>query len=176
MPFYPGPGVGGHCIPLDPFYLQWAARLTGEGTRFIELAEWINSRMPQVVVARVQEALNEHAIALRGGKILVMGVAYKPNVSDHRESPALECISGLQLSGADVTYADPHVPHLDEHGVSMDAVEPTPETIEAADCVVILCDHDAFDYASIAGYARLVLDTRNALGRRGLAGPNVRFL
>src|SRR5207302_8766773 len=122
----------------------WAARLTGEGTRFIELAEWINSRMPQVVVARVQEALNEHAIALRGAKVLVMGVAYKPNVSDHRESPALECILGLQGAGADVIYADPHVARLDDHGVSLEAVEPTADAISTADCVVILCDHDAF--------------------------------
>jgi len=119
--------------------------------------------------------LNEHAIALRGAKVLVMGVAYKPNVSDHRESPSLECMVGLQRAGADVTYADPHVPHLDEHGVTMDAVEPTAEVIEAADCVVILCDHDRFDYPSIAR-ARLVVDTRNALGRRGLAGPTVRLL
>jgi UDP-N-acetyl-D-glucosamine dehydrogenase len=173
MPFYPGPGVGGHCIPLDPFYLQWAARLTGEGTRFIELAEWINSRMPQVVVSRVQDALNERSIALRGARILLLGVAYKPNVSDHRESPALEVILGLQRAGANVTYADPHVPALDEHGVAMSSVSLSDGAIDTADCVVIVCDHDAFDYPTIAARAKLIVDTRNALGRRGLKNDSV---
>ena len=176
MPFYPGPGVGGHCIPLDPFYLQWAARLTGEGTRFIELAEVINSRMPQVVVSRVQDALNEHSIALRGARVLILGVAYKPNVSDHRESPALEVILGLQRAGANVSYADPHVPQLDEHGVSMRSVQLSDGAVDDADCVVIVCDHDAFDYASIAARAKLIVDTRNALGRRRLKGENVTSL
>ena len=105
-----------------------------------------------------------------------MGVAYKPNVSDHRESPALECILGLQAAGADVSYADPHVARLGEHGVSLEAVEPTADVVAGADCVVILCDHDAFDYASIAARAKLVVDTRNALGRRGLTGPTIRLL
>jgi UDP-N-acetyl-D-glucosamine dehydrogenase len=176
MPFYPGPGVGGHCIPLDPFYLQWAARVTGEGTRFIELAEWVNSRMPQVVVARVQEALNESGKALRGSKILVLGVAFKPNVRDHRESPALECIRGLMAGGAELSYSDPHVPAIHEHGIDMDASALSEETMASADCVLILTDHDAVDYATVAQHAQLVIDTRNALGRRGIGGQNVRLM
>lgn len=176
MPFYPGPGVGGHCIPLDPFYLQWAARLTGEGTRFIELAEWVNSRMPAIVVSRVADALNEHAKPLRGSNVLVLGVAFKPNVRDHRESPALDCIRGLLAGGADVSYSDPHVPEVREPGIDLDAVAPTPDTVSAADCVVILTDHDAVDYTGVVRHARIVIDTRNALGRRGLSGDNVRLL
>ncbi|MGH2785054.1 MAG: nucleotide sugar dehydrogenase, partial [Actinomycetota bacterium] len=112
MPFYPGPGVGGHCIPLDPFYLQWAARLTGEGTRFIELAEWVNARMPQVVVTHLIHALNERGVAVRGANVVVLGVSYKPNVRDYRESPALEVIRHLTSWGASVSYVDPLVPEL----------------------------------------------------------------
>jgi len=173
MPFYPGPGVGGHCIPLDPFYLQWAARVTGEGTRFVELAEAINSRMPQVVVSRVQDALNDHAKALRGSNVLVLGVAYKKNVRDFRESPAKETIGGLQQHGAVVTYSDPHVPSLRDEGIELDSVPLDERTLADADCVLILADHDAFDHQLIARTARLVVDTRNALGRRGLRGDNV---
>jgi UDP-N-acetyl-D-glucosamine dehydrogenase len=173
MPFYPGPGVGGHCIPLDPFYLQWAARATGEGTRFVELAEAINSRMPQVVVTRVQEALNDQTKALRGSSVLVLGVAYKKNVRDFRESPAKETIAGLQKQGALVTYSDPHVPSLHEVGIELDSVALDEKTLSAADCVLILADHDAFDHQLIARAAPLIVDTRNAMGRRGLRGDNV---
>ena len=173
MPFYPGPGVGGHCIPLDPFYLQWAARVTGEGTRFVELAEAINSRMPQVVVSRVQDALNDHAKALRGSSVLVLGVAYKKNVRDFRESPAKETIAGLQEHGAVVSYSDPHVPSLREEGIELDSVPLDEKTLHAADCVLILADHDAFDLPLVARSAQLVVDTRNALGKRGLRGDNV---
>ncbi len=172
MPFYPGPGVGGHCIPLDPFYLQWAARLTGEGTRFIELAEWVNARMPQVVVSRTIHALNERGVAARGAKVVVVGVSYKPNVRDYRESPALEVIRHLNSWGADVSYVDPLVPELVlEQTVRASPI--SPELIAAADVVLILCDHDALDYEMIARSARLVVDTRNALGRRGVQSPNV---
>jgi UDP-N-acetyl-D-glucosamine dehydrogenase len=173
MPFYPGPGVGGHCIPLDPFYLQWAARVTGEGTRFVELAEAINSRMPQVVVSRVQDALNDHAKALRGSSVLVLGVAYKKNVRDFRESPAKETIAGLHEHGAVVTYSDPHVPSLREEGIELDSMPLDEKTVGSADCVLILADHDAFDLSLVARTAQLVVDTRNALGKRGLRGPNV---
>ncbi|MFY9589006.1 MAG: nucleotide sugar dehydrogenase [Actinomycetota bacterium] len=176
MPFYPGPGVGGHCIPLDPFYLQWAARVTGEGARFIELAEWVNSRMPKIVVTRIAEALNERQKPLRASKILVLGVAFKPNVRDYRESPSLDVIRGLLAGGATVSYADPHVPEVRAPGVAVDAVALTPEALRDADCVVILTDHDAVDYAAVAHNAGLVVDTRNALGRRGLAGDHVRLL
>jgi UDP-N-acetyl-D-glucosamine dehydrogenase len=172
MPFYPGPGVGGHCIPLDPFYLQWAARLTGEGTRFIELAEWVNARMPQVVVTRVIRALNDRGVAAHGAKVLVLGVSYKPNVRDYRESPALEVIRHLLSWGADVSYADPLVPELPLER-TMTAVELTDERLAAADAVMILCDHDAVEYERVARLSRLVVDTRNALGRRGISSPNV---
>jgi UDP-N-acetyl-D-glucosamine dehydrogenase len=170
MPFYPGPGVGGHCIPLDPFYLQWAARLAGDSARFIELAETINARMPHVTVARAQEALNEDAKPLRGSGVLVLGVAYKPNVRDHRESPALEVIRLLLEAGADVAYADPLVPEVSEHGIELRAVSPTPAALRDADCVLLLCDHDGFDYQAIVSNARLVVDTRNALARRAVTG------
>lgn len=176
MPFYPGPGVGGHCIPLDPFYLQWAARVTGEGTRFVELAESINSRMPQVVVSRVQDALNERRASLNGSKILVLGVAYKPNVRDHRESPAVEVIRHLQDAGAVVSYADPHVPQFREGGVDLAAIAPSPEALADCDCALVLSDHDAFDYRAIVEKAPLVVDTRNAFGRRGITSERIRLL
>ena len=173
MPFYPGPGVGGHCIPLDPFYLQWAARMTGEDARFIELAQWINARMPQTVVSRLQDALNDRSLALRGAKVLVLGVAYKPNVRDYRESPTLQIIGLLQQAGAVVSYADPHVPHVDAHGIVLDGVEPTPEVLRATDAVLLLTDHDDVDYAAIAADAPVILDTRNACRRRGVHAPQV---
>jgi UDP-N-acetyl-D-glucosamine dehydrogenase len=173
MPFYPGPGVGGHCIPLDPFYLQWAARVTGEGTRFVELAEAINSRMPQVVVSRVQDALNDRAKAMRGSSVLVLGVAYKKNVRDFRESPAKETIAGLLNHGANVSYSDPHVPSLREEGIELESVPLDDRMLAAADCVLILADHDAFDHQQIARAATLIVDTRNAMGRRGLKNDNV---
>jgi UDP-N-acetyl-D-glucosamine dehydrogenase len=176
MPFYPGPGVGGHCIPLDPFYLQWVGRLTGEGTRFIELAEWINARMPQVVTARVQGALNDRGKPLRGSRILVLGVAYKPNVRDYRESPALECIRLLRATGAEVLYADPHVPAVRQGDLELGAVEPSPELLETIDCALVLCDHDAFDYPLILEHAPLVVDTRNAFRRRGLSSDRLILL
>ncbi len=172
MPFFPGPGVGGHCIPLDPFYLQWAARLTGEGTRFIELAEVVNARMPQVVVTHVIHALNDRGIAVRGSKVVVVGVSYKPNVRDYRESPALEVIRHLQSWGADVSYIDPLVPEL-PLDPALTAVPLTEELVSTSDALLIICDHDALDYELIARSARLVVDTRNALGRRGIRSPNV---
>jgi len=173
MPFYPWPGVGRHCTLLDSFYLLCAARAKGEGTGYVELAEAINSRMPQVVVSRVQDALNDHAKALRGSNVLVLGVAYKKNVRDFRESPAKETIGGLQQHGAVVTYSDPHVPSLRDEGIELDSVSLDESSLAAADCVLILADHDAFDHQLIARRARLVVDTRNALGRRGLRGDNV---
>jgi UDP-N-acetyl-D-glucosamine dehydrogenase len=172
MPFFPGPGVGGHCIPLDPFYLQWAARLTGEGTRFIELAEVVNARMPQVVVTHVIHALNDRGIAVRGSKVVVVGVSYKPNVRDYRESPALEVIRHLQSWGAEVSYVDPLVPEL-PLDPAMTALPLTEELVSTSDALLIICDHDALDYELIARSSRLVVDTRNALGRRGIRSPNV---
>src|SRR5947207_13281839 len=150
MPFYPWPGVGRHCTLLDSFYLLCAARAKGEGTRFVELAEAINSRMPQVVVSRVQDALNDHAKALRGSNVLVLGVAYKKNVRDFRESPAKEPLAGLQQHGAVVPYSDPHVPSLRAEGIDLDSVALDDKTVVTADCVLILADHDAFDLPLVA--------------------------
>ena len=163
MPFYPGPGIGGHCIPVDPLYLSWKVRLTGYEAQFIALADQVNRAMPEHVVALVGDALNERGRALRGSSVLVMGVTYKADVNDIRESPSLEIIEMLERKGAHVSYADPFTPQLAANGLKLTAVEPTPETIAAADCVLILTNHSAFDGATIAGSARLVVDTRNAL-------------
>jgi len=163
MPFYPGPGIGGHCIPVDPLYLSWKVRLTGYEAQFIALADQVNRAMPAHVVTLVGDSLNDRGRALRGASVLVMGVTYKPDVNDVRESPALEIIEMLERKGAHVTYADPFTPQLILDGVKLSAVEPTAEAIAAADCVLILTNHSAFDYAAIAKRAALVVDTRNAL-------------
>jgi UDP-N-acetyl-D-glucosamine dehydrogenase len=163
--FYPGPGLGGHCIPIDPFYLTWVARKHGLCTRFIELAGEINTAMPRHVVARVQEALNEDGKPLKGSRVCVLGVAYKKNVDDPRESPAFEILELLQERGAFVSYSDPHVPTLPRmrhHGIQLDS-EPLTETyLTSLDCVVIVTDHVAFDFERVLRHARLVVDTRNA--------------
>jgi UDP-N-acetyl-D-glucosamine dehydrogenase len=171
MRFEPGPGLGGHCIPIDPFYLTWKAREFGVATRFIELAGEINTAMPDWVVAKLGAALNEAGKPIRGSKVLVVGVAYKKNVDDTRESPALEILEKLLARGAVVTYHDPHVPRLPKtrrHAIVADSVELTEESIAATDAVVIVTDHDAVDWARIARHAPLVVDTRNALRRRSL--------
>ena len=162
MPFYPGPGVGGHCIGIDPFYLAWKMRLNGYEFRFLHLADEINRAMPAYVVELVAEALNGRRRCLNGASVLVLGVAYKRGVSDIRESPALEVIAELQHKGALVSYADPHVPSLDVEGTVLKAVEVTDQRLAAADCVVILTDHVDFDYRQIVDASRLVVDTRNA--------------
>ena len=163
MPFYPGPGIGGHCIPVDPLYLSWKVRLTGYEAQFIALADQVNRAMPAHVVTLVGDSLNDRGRALRGASVLVLGVTYKPDVNDVRESPALEIIEMLERKGAHVTYADPFTPQLILDGVKLSAVEPTAEAIAAADCVLILTNHSAFDYATIAKRAALAVDTRNAL-------------
>jgi UDP-N-acetyl-D-glucosamine dehydrogenase len=163
MPFYPGPGIGGHCIPVDPLYLSWKVRLTGYEAQFIALADQVNRAMPEHVVALVTDALNERGRALRGASVLVLGVTYKADVNDIRESPALEIIEMLERKGAQVSYADPFTPQLSANGLKLSAVEPTPEALAAADCVLLLTNHSSFDGATIAGAARLVVDTRNAL-------------
>jgi len=162
IPFYPGPGLGGHCIPIDPLYLSWKAKLAKFNPKFIELAAEINESMPAHVVERAAEILNDHAKPLRGSKVLVLGVAYKKNVSDTRESPAIAVIDLLQKKGALVEYADPHVPVLDEEGIHLEAVEPTPERLAACDLAIIITDHAAFDYPAIVAHAPAVFDTRNA--------------
>ena len=164
MPFYPGPGLGGHCIPIDPFYLSWKTKQAGIEARFIELAGYINGQMPHFVVDKIQNALNEHSKPLKGSRVHVLGVAYKRDIDDVRESPALDIIHLLGRAGAKVTYSDPFVPVLRGDGAipQMEATEPEASAAEA-DCVVIVTDHKAFDYSRILERARLIVDTRNAL-------------
>jgi len=167
MPFYPGPGLGGHCIPIDPFYLSWKARESGFEARFIELAGNVNAGMPYHVTKRVSEALNSIRKPLRGSKILIVGVAYKADIDDVRESPSLDIMEILEKDGAKVSYTDPYVPSL-KHGGSVLRGRPlTPGSLRAADCVVIATAHKSTDYALIAKHARTIVDSRNALrGRR----------
>jgi UDP-N-acetyl-D-glucosamine dehydrogenase len=161
MPFYPGPGLGGHCIPIDPFYLSWKTKQAGIEARFIELAGYINGQMPHFVVDKVQNALNDAGKAVKGSKIHVMGVAYKRDIDDVRESPALDVMLLLQRKGATVSYSDPHVPAIRLDGLDLKAA---PE-LQAAevDCVVIITDHAAFDYTALVERSGLIVDTRNAL-------------
>ena len=163
MKFTPGPGVGGHCIPLDPHYLAWKMRTLNYRTRFIELAGEINAEMPEYWVARVVDRLNEQGRAARGSKVLVVGVAYKKDIDDVRESPALDVIRLLQRRGAAVSYHDPHVRKLKDEAIDLASIPLTSETLAAADCVVIVTDHSDVDYSLIERCARLVVDTRNAL-------------
>ena len=163
MPFYPGPGIGGHCIPVDPLYLSWKIRLAGHETQFIALADQINRAMPEHIVTLVADALNERGRAVRGAVVLVLGVTYKPDVNDIRESPALEIVQTLARKGAQVSYADPFVPQLALDDLKLSAVEPSAEAVAAADCVLILTNHSDFDYAMVADRATLVVDTRNAM-------------
>jgi UDP-N-acetyl-D-glucosamine dehydrogenase len=165
QPFYPGPGLGGHCIPIDPFYLTWAARKYGVPTRFIELAGEVNTAMPRRVVERVAEALNEDGKPVKGSRVLVLGVAYKKDVDDARESPALPILEMLRQRGARVSYNDPHVPSLPRmrrHSLRLDSAPLTPEFLAGQDCVVIVTDHSTYDFEEIVRHARLVVDTRNA--------------
>jgi UDP-N-acetyl-D-glucosamine dehydrogenase len=163
MPFYPGPGIGGHSIPVDPLYLSWKVRLTGYEAQFIALADQVNRAMPEHVVGLVADALNERGQPVRGASVLVMGVTYKADVNDVRESPALEIIELLEKKGAHVSYADPFTPQITVNGLKLSSVEATPEVLAAADCVLILTNHTSFDAAVIADRAKLVVDTRNAL-------------
>lgn len=163
MPFYPGPGLGGHCIPVDPHYLAWKLRTLNYRARFIELASEVNGFMPEFVVEKVVRALNDDKKSVNGSKVLVMGVAYKPNVKDVRESPALDIIALLQEMGAEVTYHDPHVPTLAEGELKLESIQVSPATIRAADCVVIVTDHKVTDLSQITSNAKLIVDTRNAV-------------
>jgi UDP-N-acetyl-D-glucosamine dehydrogenase len=170
MPFYPGPGIGGHCIPLDPHYLSWKARQHGFDSRFIGLAEEVNSRMPEHVVQLISDGLNDERKALKGARVLLLGVAYKKNIDDVRESPALSIIDRLRAKGADVHYHDPFVKEIrfdDAHtegGGEPLASEPlTDEELRAADCIVIVTDHSEIDYGRVCRLAPLIVDTRNAL-------------
>jgi UDP-N-acetyl-D-glucosamine dehydrogenase len=162
MPFYPGPGLGGHCIPVDPFYLSWKSKQAGFEARFIELAGQVNGQMPHFVVEKVQTALNDRCKPVKGSRVHVVGVAYKRNVNDVRESPALDIIALLERRGARVSYTDPHVPELRWDGGSLTS-EPLEEAARVCDCVVIVTDHDRIDYRRLLETAPLVIDTRNVL-------------
>ncbi len=174
MPFYPGPGLGGHCIPIDPFYLSWKVKEVGFEARFIELAGHVNGAMPHHVVDKIVDALNVNSQAVNGANILVLGVAYKRDIDDVRESPALDVMALLMKKGGRVTYHDPFAPRIDgahwPGGVDMASVPLTDTALAAADCVVILTDHRQFDYAAIVQHSRVVVDTRNAIKT---AHPNV---
>jgi len=171
MPFYPGPGVGGHCIPLDPHYLEWKAKELNFNTRFISLAGEINRRMPEFVVSKAARLLNDAGVALSRAKVLVLGAAYKKDIDDWRESPAIEVMSLLVAGGAEVSYHDPYVPSFSEHGLRLESVDLEAPTLAAQDLVIIVTDHSNVDYEEVAARSRLVFDTRNAL--RGTLAPNV---
>ena len=180
MPFYPGPGLGGHCIPIDPFYLTWKAREFGINTRFIELAGEINTAMPRYVVARLAEELSaRRGKAMKGARILMIGLAYKKNVDDMRESPALTLIELLEQAGAKVAYHDPFIKAVKPsrehaHLAGRKSVTLTPKALSSADAVLIVTDHDSVDYALIGRHARLVLDTRNVMARTKVKGAHIR--
>lgn len=166
MKFTPGPGIGGHCIPLDPHYLAWKMRTLNYKTRFIDLASEINSEMPEFVVRKVARALNDDRKAVRGSRILILGVAYKKDIDDMRESPALDVMRLLEHRGADVRYHDPFVPRFRENGHEFEGVELSPAELSAADAVVIVTDHSTVDYQLVLDHAGLVIDTRNATATR----------
>ena len=173
VPYKPGPGLGGHCIPIDPFYLTWKAREYGVNTRFIELAGEINHYMPHWVVEKITDALNERSKAIKGSRILVLGLAYKKNIDDTRESPAVEIMDLLQAKGAHIDYSDPHVPVFPrkrDYHFDLQSVTLTPESIASYDCLVVATDHDGFDYPQLVQHARLIVDTR---GRLGVGAVNV---
>jgi UDP-N-acetyl-D-glucosamine dehydrogenase len=164
--FYPGPGLGGHCIPIDPFYLTWKAREVGMPTRFIELAGEINHMMPEYVVQRTITALNDQGKPVRGSRILVLGLAYKPDVDDVRESPSFELIEKLEHLGAHVDYNDPHVAathKMRRHDLQMQSIPLTPEALASYDCVLVATNHSAYDWQLVADHAKLIVDTRNAM-------------
>lgn len=164
VPYYPGPGLGGHCIPIDPFYLTWKAREYGVNTRFIELAGEVNSHMPDYVIGKTVLALNGNGRSIKGSKVLILGISYKKNVDDMRESPSVEVMDRLHKLGADIAYSDPHVavfPHIPgHHCFNLSSTPITAETLASFDCVVLTTDHDKFDYPLIAEHAKLIVDTR----------------
>ena len=174
MKFTPGPGLGGHCIPIDPLYLSWKMKSFQYTARFIELASDINTNMPRYVVSRVMDALNEQGKTLKGSKCLVLGAAYKPDIDDIRESPSLDVIGLLHKKGAAVEYHDPYIPHLRTHdSLEMHSVPDLMTAVRQADCVVIVTNHSQYDYPAILQAASLIFDSRNALGKLGKGNPKV---
>ena len=183
MAFYPGPGIGGHCIPLDPHYLSWKARQHGFDSRFISLAEEVNSRMPEHVVQLVADGLNDDRKAMKGSKVLLLGVAYKKDIDDVRESPALSIIDRLRAKGAAVQYHDPFVgeirfddAHTDSGGGPLSSITLTDDALNSADCVIIVTDHSAIDYKRVCSLAPLIVDTRNALNGQLRQGSSARII
>jgi len=175
-PFYPGPGLGGHCIPIDPFYLTWKAKEIGRSTRFIELAGEINSEMPAYVISRVASALNDEGKALRESQVLVCGISYKPNVDDVRESPAAEILKRLDLAGARISYHDPFVPvfpKMRRYSFELESVPLDVGMLRTMDCVLIVTDHDTVDWGLIGEHANLIVDTRNVMARVGTVKARV---
>jgi UDP-N-acetyl-D-glucosamine dehydrogenase len=174
MKFTPGPGLGGHCIPIDPLYLSWKMKAFQYSARFIELAADINTNMPRYVVSRVSDAFNDREMTLKGSKCLVLGAAYKPDIDDIRESPALDVIGLLQKKGARVEYHDPYIPHLRTHdNIEMQSVPDVMDAVGYSDCVIIITNHTSYDYEAILEQAKFIFDSRNALGPLGKKNPKV---
>lgn len=173
MKFSPGPGLGGHCIPIDPLYLSWKLRSMNYTARFIELASEINTQMPRFVVGKVQDALNNLKKSVKGSRILILGVAYKPDIDDMRESPALDVIHLLRQKGADVIYHDPYVPAISHDEWTLECIPDLMSEVEKVDAVVIITNHKTYDYAAILSASKLIIDTRNALGSAGRDNPKV---
>lgn len=173
MKFTPGPGLGGHCIPIDPLYLSWKLRALNYSARFIELASEINTGMPRYVVSRVQDALNDHQKPIKNSNLLILGVAYKPDIDDLRESPALDVIGLLEQKGAQISYHDPFIPEIQNEEQKMSCVPDLYEAVRQSDCIVIITNHSNYDYEAILEEANLIVDTRNALGDSGKDNPKV---
>ena len=171
LPFYPGPGIGGHCIPVDPLYLSWKAKQKGFDPRFIDLASQINGRMPEYVIEKIAEALNERRKCLNGSKMLIVGVAYKKDINDIRESPALDILSLLVRRGVEVSYHDPYVSRFQLDGIAMESQPLTDAVVSGQDCVIIVTDHSSLDYRKLAKSSQLIMDTRNAL--KGVNDPQI---
>lgn len=173
MKFSPGPGLGGHCIPIDPLYLSWKLHSLNYTARFIELASEINTSMPRFVLTKVQDALNDHQKSLKGSDVLVLGAAYKPDIDDLRESPSIDVIRLLQQKGAKVSYHDPYIPVIRHEDWQIESVTDLMKAVRSADCVVIVTNHKVYDYSAILKESKLIVDTRNALGKAGAKNPKV---
>jgi UDP-N-acetyl-D-glucosamine dehydrogenase len=173
MKFTPGPGLGGHCIPIDPLYLSWKLRSMNYTARFIELASEINTGMPRFVITKIQDALNDHSKALKGSRVLILGTAYKPDIDDLRESPALDVIGLLMAKGAQVSYHDPYIQKIKHDSWELVSVPDMMEAVRQADCVAIITNHTVYDYSAILDSAQLIVDTRNAIGARARGYSNV---
>jgi len=173
MKFLPGPGLGGHCIPIDPLYLSWKLKSLNYSARFIELASEINTGMPRFAVSKIQDSLNLQKKSLNGSKVLILGAAYKPDIDDLRESPALDVILYLKQKGAQVSYHDPYITSIHHEEIELESIANLDEGVKAADCVAIITNHSSYDYEQILENANLIVDTRNALGEKGKNNPKV---